>query len=241
MSTLSVCTICQDEVGCIEWYLEYFAFVAEQLGDQLREVVIVDGGSKDNTVEVIKSYQDRIPIKLLERSFDCTREQQNFGLDHCTGDFIFGLDADMTASINFPSVFKSGFFDYGFYFDFPMRFTARDAFHYFLWPPGVNMRLWKRGPKWKPERKFHVQLEGQTQGIPVCGNVIIFENSCRIKNDKALMWRGERRQKCEVDMAAEGAPPGAPDRFYNAAHAPDSEIAEFDPYTKSLILPSTNG
>jgi hypothetical protein len=241
MSTLSVCTIAQDEEEPIQWYLEYFAFVREQLGDLLKEVVIVDGGSQDRTVEVIKSYQDRIPIKLLERPFDCTREQQNFGLDHCTGDFIFGLDADMTATANFPAVFKSGLFEQGAYWDFPMRFSARDAFHYFYkWPQGVNMRLWKRGPKWKQERKFHVQLEGQTQGIPICPSVVIFENSCRITNDKALMWRGERRQKCEADIAAEGASPGAPDRFYNAAHSPDEDIAILDSYILPLVLPYTN-
>ena len=242
MNTLSVCTIAQDEEEPIKWYLEYFAFVAASLGDDLREVVIVDGGSKDNTVDVIKSYQDRIPIKLLERPYDCTREQQNFGLDHCTGDFVFGLDADMTATTNFPDMFKSGRFEQGAYWDFPMRFVAKDAYHWFYkWPCGVNMRLWKRGPKWKQERKFHVQLEGQTQGIPVCGEVVVFENSCRIKNDKALMWRGERRQIYDAEMSLEGAPPGPANRFWGAAHAPDSEIALLESHILAMILPTTNG
>lgn len=239
--TLSVCTIAQDEEEPIRWYLEYMAFLSQELGDSLREVVIVDGGSKDNTIDVIKSYKDRAPILLLERPFDCTRDQQNFGLERVTGDFVFGLDADMTATTNFPGVFKSGIFNNGQYWDFPMLFTVRDAYHFFhRWPRGVNMRLWKRGPRWKQERKFHVQLEGQTQGIPVCSQVTIFENSCRIKDEKALLWRGQRRQIYIPDMEAEGAPPGSSDRFLNAAKASDDEVSYLPDHLARLVLPSTN-
>jgi len=244
MSTLSVATICQDEEEPIKWYLESCKHLFFILQDKLKEIVLVDGGSKDNTIDVIKEYQKDIPVlKLYERKWDYTAAQQNFGLEHCTGDYVFTPDADMTWTINFPEMFLSGYFDRSNFWDFHMLFTVRDAYHFFhKWNRGVNMRLHRRGPKWI--RKYHVKLEGQTQGIPVCNGVVIFENSCRIKNDEALMWRGQRRQYCKEDMAKEGAGPGPIDRFYNAAHAPDSEIAHINIYSPKivdLILPSTNG
>lgn len=244
MSTLSVVTICQDEEEPIKWYLESCKHLSSVLKDNLKEIVLIDGGSKDSTIEVIKKYQKEISqLILLERPWDYTAAQQNFGLSYCTGDFIFTPDADMTWTVNFPEIFLSGYFESANYWDFHMLFTARDAYHFFhKWNRGINMRLHKRGPKWI--RKYHVKLEGQTQGIPVCKDVVIFENSCRIKNDAALKHRGERRQSCKDDMIKEGASPGPSNRFYNAAHSPDSEIAHINTYNQKiadLILSTTNG
>ncbi len=243
MMSLSVCTICQDEEEPIKWYLEYIAFLSEQLGDVLREVVLVDGGSKDNTIDVINSYKDKAPIKLLERPWDYPANQMNFGLEHCTGDYVFTLDADMTATTNFPDLFKNNYFQRGDYWDFPILFTGKDAYHFFhKWPRGVNIRMHKRGPKWT--RKYHVLLEGQTPGIPVCVAVTIFENSCRIKSVEALMHRGERRQADNEGMVEEGGGPGPVNRFYGAAQAAETDTMLISDYKKAvanLILPSTNG
>jgi glycosyltransferase involved in cell wall biosynthesis len=244
MSTLSIATICQDEEEPIKWYLEACKHTFNVMQDKLKEIVIVDGGSKDNTIDIIKEYQKEIPvIKLIERPWDYTAAQMNHGLEHCTGDYVFTPDADMTWSANLPNVFLTGYFDRSIYWDFLLIFTARDAYHYFKkWPIGPNIRMHKRGLKWT--RKYHVSLEGQHPGIPVAENIIVFENSCRIKNDDALRWRGERRQGCLVDMAAEGASPGPPDRFYGAAHCSDDEIGLISDYNRtiaSLILPNTNG
>lgn len=235
MSTLSVCTICQDEEEPIKWYLEACKHLAENC-PSLNEVVLIDGGSKDNTIDVINSYKDKVPIKLLERPFDYTGAQQNFGLEHCTGDFVYTPDADMTWTSNFPAIFNNGFFDKMNYCDFPMIYTAKDAYHWFhKWSNGVNMRLHKRGPKWI--RKFHVNLEGQTGGLPVCGRVTIFENSCRISSEEALLNRGQRRQWCADEMHEEGIGPGSADRFLYAAKG--TEYIEVSPALRALIIPCT--
>lgn len=242
MNTLSVCTVCQDEEEPIKWYLECCKHLSEQLGELLHEVVLVDGGSKDNTIDVIKSYQTFIPIKLLERPWDFTVAQTNYGLSFCTGDFTFLPDADMSWTMNFPDVFKSGKFSSSNYWDFSLLFTARDAYHYFKWSGGPNTRLCKGGLKCKTDRKYHWSLEGRVGGIPLCREVVLFENSCRIKSEKALRNRGERRQGCAEEMNKEGAHPGGPDRFYETArHSLDSEILNTPQSICNIIQPTTNG
>jgi len=184
MSTLSVCTICLNEEEPIVWYLDCCAYLAATLPN-LQEVILVDGGSTDNTIDVINSYRDRVPITLLQHPFDTFGEQKNRALVKATGDFIFGPDADMTWTRNFSDVFASGQYASAAYWDFQMKFTAQDKYHYFhRWPQGVNMRLWKRGPLFVTN--FHEKLQGQTQGIPVCSHVTIFENSRRIGDQAAL-------------------------------------------------------
>ena len=241
--TLSICTICQDEEEPIRWFLECCKHSFSILKESLKEIVIVDGGSKDNTLAVIKEYQDELPIKLLERTWDYPANQMNFGLEYCTGDYVFTPDADMTWTTNFSEVFQSGYFGSHDFWDFYLLFTGKDAYHYFYkWPLGCNIRMHKRGPKWT--RKYHVLLEGQKAGIPICKDVIIFENSCRIKNEKALMNRGERRQIFESEMAEEGASPGPVDRFFTAAQSLGEvqHISKFEGADiVNLILPSTDG
>ena len=241
MSTLSILIVAQDEENVIPWTMESCLHTSQILGSSLREIVVVDGGSKDHTMDIVNAYKDKMPIKLLQRPWDFTRAQMNYGLDNCTGDYVMPVDADMTWTTNFPHIFLSGRYDQAAFWDFRMLFTCVDAYHYFNWPIGVNMRLFRSGRRFKEDRKYHWQVDGQTHGIPVCGDVIIFENSCRIKDEKALLHRGERRQTCISDMAAEGASPGAPDRFLMAARTSENQKMKLSDDLINLVLPSTNG
>lgn len=213
MSTLSVCSICQDEEDTIPWFLRCCKYLYDELGDLFKELVIVDGGSRDRTVEIIKSYSDEFPIILIEHPFDSFGEQKNRSLSLATGDFILGLDSDMTISKNFVEEFKSGRFQSHTFWDLMLVFTGGDAYHYYPWGINPNMRLWKRGPKFVTN--FHEKLEGQSLDLSVCSNVFVFENSCRA-SDSALLNRGERYQKFVKEMIAEGQGPGPSDRYINA-------------------------
>src|SRR5690554_578625 len=64
------------------------------------EILIINDGSTDNSIEVIQSVKDeRITIYNKENSG--VSDTRNFGLKHSKGDFIIFLDADDLLSEHF--------------------------------------------------------------------------------------------------------------------------------------------
>ena len=125
MTTLSIISICQDEAQVIPWFLDCCAYTYKVLGPNfLKEIVIVDGGSTDGTLDIIRSYQDKMPLYLVEHPFDTFGKQKNRALEVATGDYILAPDADMTWTTNFGLVFKSGYYEQFEMVDFRMMFTA---------------------------------------------------------------------------------------------------------------------
>ena len=65
------------------------------------KLIIVDGGSTDQTREIIKKYQAQLNIKLIEHPMgDSFSEQRNIAKKECTGDWILVLDTDETLTAN---------------------------------------------------------------------------------------------------------------------------------------------
>ncbi|MCK8073694.1 glycosyltransferase [Vibrio sp. 1CM23M] len=72
--------------GCID------SLLLQSMGDF--EIVIVDDGSTDSSLEIIKSYSDkRIKLIDLEKNVGITNAL-NVGLRYCEGQFIARMDAD---------------------------------------------------------------------------------------------------------------------------------------------------
>lgn len=237
MPTLSICSICQDEEDVIPFFLNCCKYIYQQLGDDLHEVIVVDGGSKDKTKDILVSYLNELPLVILERPFDTFGQQKNYAMESAEGDFILGLDTDMTISKNFTDLFKSGHFNNGNFWDFIILFTGIDAYHYYhKWEKYPNMRMWKRGPKFVTN--FHEKLEGQRHNTHACDFVYVFEHSIR-GSDEALLNRGRRYQKFTKEMEAEGRGPGHPDRYISAKHCANEDIALIPPHISSLIIEGT--
>ncbi|WP_249065816.1 glycosyltransferase family 2 protein [Argonema antarcticum] len=57
------------------------------------EYIIIDGGSKDNTVEIIKKYEKYLDYWISEPDAGQT-DAINKGFQHCTGDLFVWLNAD---------------------------------------------------------------------------------------------------------------------------------------------------
>jgi glycosyltransferase involved in cell wall biosynthesis len=66
-----------------------------------KELVIVDGGSTDNTVSICKEYTDLVFYRKFDGNF---AEQKNFANSKCTSRWIFNIDSDELMS----ELLKSG-------------------------------------------------------------------------------------------------------------------------------------
>ncbi len=82
--TLSLCMIVKDEE-------EFLPRCLESVKDYVDEMVIVDTGSTDRTVEIAKNYGAKIYHHAWENSFCKAR---NYSLQYATSDWILILDAD---------------------------------------------------------------------------------------------------------------------------------------------------
>jgi glycosyltransferase involved in cell wall biosynthesis len=81
---ISLCMIVKNE----ERYLDN---CLKSIKDMAGEIVIVDTGSNDRTVEIAKKYTDKIYFHPWKESFS---EARNHCLKYATGDWIFQMDAD---------------------------------------------------------------------------------------------------------------------------------------------------
>lgn len=54
------------------------------------EIILVDDGSTDKTVEIAKKYK----AKIFSRNLDSYANQKNFAAEKATGDWVLYIDAD---------------------------------------------------------------------------------------------------------------------------------------------------
>lgn len=63
--------------------------------DICREIIIVDSGSTDGTIELVEAYRDKgYPIRLFQRDWPGYARQKQFALDQCTEIWCLNLDCD---------------------------------------------------------------------------------------------------------------------------------------------------
>jgi glycosyltransferase involved in cell wall biosynthesis len=85
MNTLSLCVICKNEERSIGTLLESVK------GDLFDEIVVVDTGSTDSTLEILKKYNVKIEHFTWINDFSAAR---NYSFSKATKDYIMWMDSD---------------------------------------------------------------------------------------------------------------------------------------------------
>jgi glycosyltransferase involved in cell wall biosynthesis len=84
MITISLCMIVKNEENCLENCLQ-------SISDIVDEIIVVDTGSTDNTVDIIRKYTDKIYSFKWVNDFSAAR---NYSFSLATKEYILWLDAD---------------------------------------------------------------------------------------------------------------------------------------------------
>ena len=93
MKTLiTIITVCRNAEAAIEKTIQS---VIKQNYPQI-EYIIIDGRSTDRTLEIIGSYKDKYPIKVISEPDHGIYDAMNKGLSYATGDYIQFLNAGDT-------------------------------------------------------------------------------------------------------------------------------------------------
>ncbi|MEX1052722.1 MAG: glycosyltransferase family 2 protein [Patescibacteria group bacterium] len=87
---LSICIISFNEEQNIRYPIESSYDFAD-------EIVLIDGGSSDRTVEIAKSYGPKVKVFVVDNPKNFLKNKQR-AIDKASGEWIFQLDADEAVS-----------------------------------------------------------------------------------------------------------------------------------------------
>lgn len=152
---LSVCIITKNEEkdlgGCLE-----------SVKDLADEILVVDDGSTDKTVDIAKKFG----AKIFERRLDNFASQKNFAVEKASGEWIFAIDGDEKCSKELAEEIRSRIADRELQIDgylMPRRNIILGAeIKHTRWAPDKHIWLWKKGKgKWVGKVHEEVEVEGK--------------------------------------------------------------------------------
>ena len=109
--------------------------------DWCDEIVVIDSGSTDRTIEIVRSFPK---TRLIHRDFDTFKQQKNSALDECRNDWVLSLDADEFLTESLRQEILSLKFNVAGY-KFPRKnFIGDRQIRYGNWNPDFVLRLFSR-------------------------------------------------------------------------------------------------
>lgn len=95
--TLSIIVPCYNEQESLPRFYEAISAAADGLPELKFELLFVDDGSRDGTLDVLKSLRERDDrVRFLSFSRNFGKEAALLaGFEHCTGDLVAVMDADL--------------------------------------------------------------------------------------------------------------------------------------------------
>jgi glycosyltransferase involved in cell wall biosynthesis len=58
------------------------------------EILIIDGGSQDETLRIVEEYSDKLPVRILDNPFRNAEHGKKIGFDASSGEVVVLLDSD---------------------------------------------------------------------------------------------------------------------------------------------------
>lgn len=142
----------------------------------LEKIIVVDSGSTDGTLEIIKSFSN---TEIFYRKFDTHAVQWNYGLAFCNSEWILSLDADYILTQQFIQEII-GFIKTNNY----SAFNAAFEFCVFGKPVGKNNTT-PRPVLFRKSRCIYYD-EGHTQRLKINGETGNFKNKILHDDRKPL-------------------------------------------------------
>jgi len=128
------------------------------------EIVLVDSGSTDRTVEIASRYRKTV---LLQRPFDNFINQKNHALDHCSHPWVLSVDADEIITAPLVEEIQNLSFDVAGYHIGRRSFLGSQEIKHGNWCPDYQLRLFqKSAAKWGGSNPHEtVLLAGRTRRL----------------------------------------------------------------------------
>lgn len=130
------------------------------------EIIIVDSGSTDKTLEIGKKYG----AKIFFRKFDDFASQKNWAVSKCSNNWIFSIDADEVILKALAEEIKAAVKDNEYSgFLIPRRnFILGGEIKHSRWSPDKHIWLWKKNKgKWVGEVHEEVVVDGKVGELKI--------------------------------------------------------------------------
>lgn len=89
-ATFSIIIPCFNEQGYIGKLLEDLS----RQTVQVKEVIVSDSASEDETLAVVRRYKDKLPLKIVNKAYRSPGGARNAGAEAAAGDYLIFIDAD---------------------------------------------------------------------------------------------------------------------------------------------------
>jgi glycosyltransferase involved in cell wall biosynthesis len=216
--TLSLCMIVRDEEEMLARCLEAIAPVVD-------EIIAVDTGSRDATIEIARSFGARVIEHTWTNSF---AEARNISFGAATGDWLMFLDADQVLVSEDAERLRA-----------LTGHTWREAFYLvetsYLGETGDGfaatdnvLRVFRNRPQYRFEGRVHEQI---THSLPVYAPGRIEQTTVRVRHYGYLeaVRRSKAKSQRNIDLLRKQAQESPPDAFLHfnlgSEYAADGDTA----------------
>lgn len=183
---LSIALIVKNEEKNIEKCLQSFIKIKNKISS---EIIVVDTGSTDNTINIAKKYTDKVYIHNWTGNF---AEMRNISISYCKGEWILIVDADeiLEDENTIYNFFNKHSKKYNSAFINFKNFISDNNNEYNL---GRIIRLFKNTKDFKYKGIVHEQ---PVYSLPVLDSDIVFLHNGYSRNDYKLMkYKFERNKE----------------------------------------------